>query len=169
MTHNSSGTSTVMSTITTMASGHPSSSSSNTTILHLNLRLVLHHGLPSLHRSSLLFYQHPHNSQLRQLTFQPLHLMPDNRQGASCLHVSKHAEINSALIWMWPVVGAFSDSSLFDGQQYMRVQQGCCARLIGWFVLNVCFDCMQSHEGSGSNPRIQGDAKWELQANQQGR
>ncbi len=90
MMHNSSGTSTVMSTISTTASGHPSrsSSSSNTPILHLSLRLVLHHGLPSLHHSSLLFYQHPHNSQLRQLTFQPLHLMPDHRQGASCFHVS---------------------------------------------------------------------------------
>ena len=112
MTHNSSGTSTVMSTITTMASGHSSSSSSssNTTILRLNLRLVLHHGLPSLHHSSLLFYQHPHNSQLRQLTFQPLHLMPDHRQGNSCLPVSKCAELNSALIWMWPVFGACSVS-----------------------------------------------------------
>ncbi len=79
MTHNSSGISTVMSTITIMASGHPSSSSSsNTTILHLNLRLALHHGLPSLHHSSLLFYQRPHNSQPRQLTFQPLHLMPNH-------------------------------------------------------------------------------------------
>ncbi len=64
--------------------------------------------------------------------------------------------------------GMFCDSSLYDGQQYMQFQQGCVC-LIGWLVLNAYFACMQSDEGSGSSPRIQGDAKWELQANQQGR
>ena len=67
-------------------------------------------------------------------------------------------DLDVACFW-----GMFSESSLFGGQQNMRVQQGY-AHLSGWFVLKVCFGCMQSHEGSGSNPRIQGDAKWELQA-----